>query len=386
MLSSPAHELVSAERPHPIPTSGDFLAKLNQSRIPCLDGLRGIAAYLVVAFHLHLWWDPLGLWEAFAVDVFFLLSGFLITHLLIREFEHTRAVSLRNFYIRRTLRLFPAFYASWVFVILAAIAVKRHFHPFEPIASFVYMGDYYLALTPPAQIRIMVVTWSLGIEEKFYLLWPLIFVRYAGNWSRLLKICAVLIGVVCAHNLVLAHWFKASDQYMRFAFDTRVDVILLGCALALATRVPAGRALLRTVSARALYIPVTLIMLIGLLVAYDTLKVSDAVNRYYSAYVVPLEVVLIACLLVQLIAWADHPFVRPLDSKPMVFLGTMSYGIYLYHSSLMNLAHEFVMPYTFWKVFILIQLLAPLAVAYVSYRLVEKPLLDRKKRFAARTS
>ena len=184
MTTSPIYEPREATAE---PVTSAFVAKLAGSRLPCLDGLRAIAAYLVVLAHIGILqriapdnWGP------FAVNIFFVISGFLITFLLIREFEKNSKVSIRKFYLRRTLRIFPAFYVCWGFTLVLGIALHRKFGPWEPVATFFYMGDYYRAFHDSPKL-LMGIAWSLGIEEKFYLLWPMLFVALAGRWAKLFK-------------------------------------------------------------------------------------------------------------------------------------------------------------------------------------------------------
>src|SRR5262249_39709282 len=146
--------------------------KLSQSfhakHIPKLDGLRAISALLVMLYHFGLP-IPAGL----GVTCFFVISGFLITRLLLDGHERTRRVSLKDFYIRRSFRIFPAFYVYWA-GITVWLVYRRHVIWGQAVSSFFYVCNYYQGLhhypsTPYSR------TWSLGVEEQFYLLWPWVF-------------------------------------------------------------------------------------------------------------------------------------------------------------------------------------------------------------------
>ena len=141
---------------------------------------------------------------AFAVNVFFVISGFLITLLLIGETERTEAVSLKHFYIRRTLRIFPAFYLSWAATLATGYVLHKPYSVWEPVATFFYMGDYFHALYRSTD-RLMGVAWSLGVEEKFYVLWPAVFVMLRGRWSTLFKGWPGNGGALASRLLVLLH-------------------------------------------------------------------------------------------------------------------------------------------------------------------------------------
>jgi peptidoglycan/LPS O-acetylase OafA/YrhL len=370
------------QEPAPAPATSRFVQNLGGSRLPCLDGLRGIAAYLVVITHMHVWaqehYAP-GNWGAFGVSVFFVISGFLITHLLIGEFERNSAVSLKRFYIRRTLRIFPAFYVYWAITLVLAIALHKKFGRWEPVAAFFYMGDYYQALFN-SDNAIMGITWSLGVEEKFYLLWPAVFVALLGQWSKLLKLCLGIVALLWVYKLILLHVVHPPFRHFKYAFDTRVDVILIGCALALATRLRGAQPLFSALARRAWYCLPTLALLIATVVAvppYDSALVPP-----YFTYVMPFQILLLPVLFVQLISWSDHPLIGFLSSKPARVLGDLSYGIYLYNYTVFWLTKRFLASRLHSGLLELSELLLPLLAAYVSFRLIERPFLRLKERFS----
>src|SRR5262245_22242535 len=148
----------------------DLQAKLSRSHIPALDGFRAIAVLLVIFYHFGFEKVPGGS----GVTMFFVLSGFLITWLLLKEHEKNGKISLKGFYRRRILRIFPAFYAYWLgLVFLLLITGKSILWP-HAIASFVYLTNYYNAILGDPNTGFS-HTWSLAIEEQFYLLWPFFF-------------------------------------------------------------------------------------------------------------------------------------------------------------------------------------------------------------------
>ena len=137
----------------------------------------------------------------------------------------------------------------------------------------------------------MGIAWSLGIEEKFYLLWPMVFVAFAGRWAKLFKCCLAGVGLVWLNKLVLMHVVHPPYRYFEYAFDTRVDVILAGCALALATRLPKAQAWFAFVASR----PGWMLPTIGLLI--ETVVAVSPENRAlipaYFTYVMAAQVLLL---------------------------------------------------------------------------------------------
>ena len=353
-----------------------FVDNLQGKRLPCLDGLRGIAAYLVVLVHTHL----LNLYNSgpFAVNVFFVISGFLITLLLIGEADRTGHVSLKKFYIRRTLRIFPAFYISWAFTLAVGLSLHKSFGAMEPVAAFVYMGDYYSAFYG-RPFPLMGVVWSLGVEEKFYLLWPAVFVMLAGRWSTLFKCCLGAMGLIWLHKLVLLYVFHVRFRYFEYAFDMRVDMILAGCALALATRLPEARRWFNVLTGRPWWILGSIALLVPTVIVVEH-EAQDRLPGYFT-YWVQLQALLIPLLFIQLVAWSDRPSVRWLSSPAARFFGNLSYGIYLYHRPLSFLVERFLVGHGI--AVRLLEVVLPTAASYVSYRFLERPFLRLKDRYAA---
>jgi peptidoglycan/LPS O-acetylase OafA/YrhL len=209
-----------AIRNHAAAVSNILLANLSQREIPSLYGLRGIAALTVVLYHYLLPTKLSGIVPGpHAVTLFFELSGLLITWLLLNEIEITGRVDWKLFYCRRALRLFPLFYVVW--------GLCRLKGPFSgSVATFFYLGDYYTALT--GNYSLLTSAWSLGVEEKFYLLWPLLLMMLKGPNRIKVLVGILLLEPVYRSILVLAGF----RTYTWFAFDTHLDGIVLGCLLA----------------------------------------------------------------------------------------------------------------------------------------------------------
>src|SRR5436305_8467288 len=213
----PARSETSA---HPVPVS-----KLGH--VPALDGLRGIAIAIVVGYHAFGF--PLGGW--LGVDLFFVLSGFLITTLLLEEQAATGTVRLRAFYARRARRLLPAL--AVLLAAYVAISAVRGVDGLAVVARWgFYTGNVYEAFVPGASLHLVGLNhlWSLAQEEQFYLLWPaaLLLALKARRPAVVLGTIALALMI---YRLALADG-GASDARIYFAPDTNVDGLLLGAAFA----------------------------------------------------------------------------------------------------------------------------------------------------------
>src|SRR6267378_2769496 len=155
--------------------------------IPALDGIRAIAVFLVILYHLSIQRALLVFPGPLGVLIFFVLSGFLITWLLIKEEEKYGSISLKGFYRRRALRIFPAFYVFWIVAVASRLVAHGRDVPWsQAISAFFYVSNYLHAIFHPTP-DYMIHTWSLSAEEQFYLLWPLSFVMLSKK-KRLLML------------------------------------------------------------------------------------------------------------------------------------------------------------------------------------------------------
>lgn len=352
--------------------SQSLLGRLTKSsHIPALDALRGSAAWLVVVGHTF---GPPSLGRM-AVAVFFVLSGFLITWLLVRESDASGAISLRNFYIRRTLRIFPAFYVFWIICIVAALARGSRVYWPEALSSFFYMGDYYNALHSMHVNNIMGVTWSLGVEEKFYLLWPFIFAAFHRNPAKLFKFAIGSIGLIWLYRIIANLAFALPPDYLRYAFDSRFDNILYGCTLALALKLVKLEPLLKSVN-RFKLLPFVLGAVLLALAVFE----ARSSSTYDYVFGMTLDSAIIVMMMIQLVflgavkgwRWLDHPVLR--------LFGQISYSLYLYHIVVIALVDHFL-PHLRMRWSYPIIYLGSAAVAYISYRVIERPFLRLKDRF-----
>jgi peptidoglycan/LPS O-acetylase OafA/YrhL len=204
--------------------------------IPELDGLRGISILLVFIHHVYFTVLPGGF---LGVDIFFVLSGFLITSLLLREWDQFGSLNLKLFYIRRALRLMPALItlvlilSAYAFIFLDHLTAAKTYQGIWLTLS--YVSNWIYAFGLRSADNPLGITWSLAIEEQFYLLWPFILslalLSKRFTHTRFLTILT-LSTVVVALNRSLILEANASIPRVYYPSDTRADALLIGCLIA----------------------------------------------------------------------------------------------------------------------------------------------------------
>jgi len=327
-------------------------ASVRLGYVPALDGLRALAIAAVVG--LHYWNVPEC--GGLGVDLFFCLSGFLITTLLLEEHAESGAISLKNFYGRRARRLFPAL-ALLLVVYLAATegrglrtVVLTGFYAGNIVRAF---GDDPLLKSPLGHL------WSLAQEEQFYLLWPaalLLLLRLRRNVAPILL--ALLFVAVTVWRVLLAH-HGASSARLQFGPDVRADGMVAGCLLAfLRTRISIKPT--DALTAAAVWTVA--------IAAFFSLLLPD-----WQVYVRP-TFNLAACVLVAA-AVSGTGLAEALSIRPLVSLGKISYSLYLWHLPvLVAVGRDHPWP----------ALVAAVAVSWLSYRFVEQPFRRRSHRGGSR--
>ena len=342
---------------------------LSEKKIPCLDGLRAIAVFLVIFYHFGFEAVPGGL----GVLMFFVISGFLITWLLLKEWDKRGTVSLTKFYARRALRIFPAFYGYAILCLIPLLALRKAVNWPQTVAALLYVNNYYQAITGDPGTAFS-HTWSLGIEEQFYFIWPPLFLLLAGRTRWLFAVPAVLIVLEWIYRAVLQFTFHVWQGYFYEAFDARFDHLLIGCLLAIVLFYsrdnPAWEILTR---GKWLLLPTT-----GLLFCSALLE-----NHYGSTYRDSLGFILhpllTAVMIPQVIAQRGHWMVAWLQVRPVKYLGGISYSLYLYQQVVLHPVRR-----ALWQLPVAVQLLAAVAVlilvASASYQFIEKPFLQWKDR------
>ena len=343
-------------------------------RNAALDGARGVAVLLVVISHWSVETWRFG--GTVGVTLFFVLSGYLITSILLAEHAGTGAISLRAFYARRALRLFPALVLVVVaipFLQKATADPKLTYEYFWwALSAVLYVGNFERAAGQT--LGPLNHTWSLAVEEQFYLVWPLVLLAVLW-WARrdaraVLRAVAAIAGLALAWQVVAVFVLDFDRTY--FAPDTNAYALMIGCALAawlrLAPRPGTG--------------PVwptwlALASLVGM-AAFPSID-YDGTDLLIAAHGAPLVALAAAALVV---AAVGCPGRGPLVWRPLTWFGTVSYGVYLWHQVLLQ-ATPWGMPVVGWKKPVAI--LLAIALAAAAYDRLEKPLLRVKKRFERAT-
>jgi peptidoglycan/LPS O-acetylase OafA/YrhL len=310
------------------------------------------------------------------VDLFFVLSGFLIVTLLLRERDRYGAINLKNFYVRRTLRIFPIYYLELFAVTLAVLLFKPGTAMArDMVKDFPFLVTYTSNWAAITAVNFPIF-WSLATEEQFYLAWPSI--------ERYLKPPAVLAALAAALGINLLVNFGALDGVLRRIFgagvsdraflDVTFTPILMGVVLAHVLNSERGYVrFCRWFGAR--WSP--LVLIAGLLL------LCEATPRDISG--LPRQAIhLVMTLLVGALVVREDHFARPLLAfKPIARLGVISYGVYIYHMWGIHVVREVFervgMPDS--RIFFLAAVLVSALIAEGSYRFIESPLLKLKDRF-----
>lgn len=307
--------------------------------LPALDGVRGLAILAVLLFHFVAPVDPKGRLDhaitwlfsygALGVDLFFLLSGFLITGILYDS--RTNPSYFRNFYMRRVLRIFPLYYGVLVIVFLVVPAIPAlHGSQIAGLKShqawaWLYGVNFYLAIHNGWVLPYIEHFWSLAIEEQFYLVWPLVVWLLGGN-RRLLLGFSLAVAIASFGGRIIASAYGASDIATIVLTPFELDTLAIGAFFAVYLRQPGGPA-----GARRMIVPITLLGSGLLLLQFGLRHYFGYGNAVEALRRGGFHLLLAALLLKALCAPASSVWSRFFRSGPMITLGKYSYGLYVYH-------------------------------------------------------
>ncbi|WP_394847811.1 acyltransferase [Pendulispora brunnea] len=346
-----------------------FESYLRTTRFASLDGLRCLSI-LPVIWH-HATPRPLeGILGRgpFGVDLFFAISGFLITTLLLREGE---GISLKNFYVRRALRIFPLYYAvlglyalrGWL--LLPDSPLRNHFLRNLPFYS-TYTSNWFVDFDVPHAI-VFGFSWSLAVEEQFYLVWPWV-VRKRGplHLPAVFMLGCIVLDYALEHGHLAAYIDSAGLGHRMLT--SIATPICLGAVVAYVLHFRKSFSAADTMLGRRCSAPILLLALAGLLAADGT----------------PLFVIhiVMALLVASVCIRGDHGLAKLLDIPMLRLVGVVSYGMYLFHVSVIT-GVKWLLPDA-WRLAPVLFVLATcitFAIAWASYRFFEMPFLGLKNRF-----
>ena len=343
-----------------------------QTRVPQLDAIRGVAILMVIFHNQTPKYPSLHLEHIFAngwmgVDLFFVLSGFLITGILL-DTKHSDGY-FKNFYIRRCLRIWPLYYSVifFMFVIVPFLRPSQGHIVFEkssPWWSFPFFVQNFFVPHLTDAAASLAVTWSLAIEEQFYLVWPWV-VRYCSA-SQLRRIAVSVICLSPVLRLFLS--FRNVDIYTN-SF-CRLDGLMAGALLALLVR-SAG------------FVPSRFVRRAGIafLIAAPLAFVTEA---FHARWIVFSSTAVASVSLVYLALYSEEKWLqRAARNRFIVYTGTISYGLYLLHKIPFDIA-DVLHADRYAIVAAPILLAASYGVAALSWSLLEQPFLRLKRRFESK--
>jgi peptidoglycan/LPS O-acetylase OafA/YrhL len=366
------------------------------SRLPSLDGWRAISILVVLGSHTK---DTSGFpaenWSFFqhafdghlGVRFFFVISGFLITWLMLVENERTGTVNLRHFYVRRALRILPVY-----LVYLGVLAVLQAFTPFHQ-SVLGWVGNLTFATNYFHVTHVSDHLWSLAVEEQFYLIWPALFVffRPQESWRKCLGLLGLTLVVAFLNRFFLG---QASDSdrllqrvFHEWSFFNNVDSLAVGCmAAVLLARAPAELGRRMETSPRLILITGAALISLPVMLSHlpDSVALPSALQSGLHTITLcagrSLQSIGFALLMVQSVLLAKWGIYKGLNNPLLAQLGVLSYSIYIWQQLFCTRPEVFGLPDVWWMRYPL-WFVPVLIVACVSYYGLERPLLQLRHRF-----
>jgi len=356
-------------------SAAPLTAKAQYGYIPGLDGIRAIAVLIVIIAHFGLTNLIPG---GFGVTVFFFISGFLITRLLLAEARIKGKIHLKDFYIRRIVRLYPAL----IFMVVGSTALYLILgqggpKPLEFTAALGYFTNIYqVAVRAGGELPFMPWThlWSLAVEEHFYLIFPLLMVAFGAFKRRLVWALMGLLALVPLWRLFTYSAFETLPvvDYNYMMTDARIDSIVWGCLLSVLLDKDIREGLFQKLTG---WLPILGAGAILLL----CFALRDESFRYiwrYSLQGAALFVLVLNLYFFRPVRWS----LGVLELWPLVWMGRLSYPLYLWHFPVLDLSHRFMEP---GLAQVSLAIIGSLGISIFSFFLVEKPFMALRKRFGA---
>ncbi len=336
----------------------------NSERISSLDGLRALSICLVLfshfasSFDMHI--DNLG---NFGVKIFFVISGFLITTILVSEYENTETVSLKKFYFRRTLRIFPAYYFYIFFIFLMTILGVYNIPSVVFISPLTYTSNYLTT-----DIWELGHSWSLSVEEQFYLIYPGLFLLLGLDKIKKVLVFVVIIApVIRLLNLMYLLFSEGKiSEWFIFGFHTNMDALAVGCLLALYRKnLHADKNYQKLLNSN---FALGLVPLIAAAVLYNS-----KINLGFFTIGWTVLNLTAAFALDWLITNSKSNVGRLFNFAPIKYMGVLSYSIYLWQQPFSKYSENLVWTHYPFNIIMII------IFSLVSHYLVEKSFLKLRQ-------
>ncbi len=340
---------------------------MSGDRLKGLDGIRGIAVLLVVIYHICEFLGPnwshlqniTKTWN-FGVDIFFVLSGFLITWLFIKEERSYRGISLKNFYVRRTIRILPAALTFLSVIALLKIVNFSNYEINTPWSGFIsaalFVKNYH-----PLSGNEVGHFWSLAIEEHFYITLPSVFILSKKTKNRIFLLSTLALIAPFWKHFNLAYFGAEFVNWKRS--DIRMEPMLYGCLLAL-IRDTDGLQIIKSKTFNRL--PIFSVCIIYIVLSY---AIRSELPGYVNALTPSIRFLSVAIIINILIETDSKTLNQIFSSRILVFFGSISYSLYLWQQYFC-----YSLPRT-WDKSLPFNFILAVIFACGSYYLIEKPIL-----------
>ncbi|MGW7975451.1 acetyltransferase [Staphylococcus xylosus] len=349
--------------------------KYNTRYMPGLDGLRAIAVIGIIIYHLNKQWLTGGF---LGVDTFFVISGYLITSLLLFEYESTGIINLKQFWLRRIKRLIPAMLVLVMVITVASLIFK----PAEIVnikqdafAAIFYVSNWWYIATDVNYFEHFAFMplkhlWSLAIEEQFYIIFPIVFILLLLTIKKYRNVTLVLwiISLVSLLTMIIIGQAQTGHSRVYFGTDTRLQTMLLGVIFAFVW--PPFK-----LKKNPNYILRTIIDSIGIIGIALLLMLFFKVNEN-SDWIYNGGFYLISGLTLFVIISAVHPsgyFAKILGNPLFIYIGKRSYSLYLWHFPVISFIHSYYVDGQLPAYVYVIDIILTIVLAEMSYRYIETP-------------
>ena len=347
------------------------------ARVPSLDGLRAVSILLVMLSH---YFDSRLFPGGLGVLIFFVVSGFLITRLLLAEAKRNGRISLSGFYLRRFFRLYPVVTAYAACVVLFFVVSGRRIDWYEPLSALFYFANYLYAASSMAghagaTPMPFAIFWSLSVEEHFYLFFPLLFILLRGRFL-IAWMVAICMGCLAA-RILLAHahpeWLSTHVFYYT---DIRLDSIAFGVLLAAICEERGAASIVGFLERPAVLTIALATILLCLAIRNDWFRETLRYTMLGAS---------IAAILAAIVFSPRYRFVQTMLNLPLIrWIGALSYSLYVWHTFVPDLLHAAV-PSLHRPLAPPAELAAALAIAALSWYGLEKPAAALRSRFGSHT-